>query len=192
MAVLPITVLGTPILRQATTPVAAVTDDLRALADDMFETMRAASGLGLARSLGLTSSEAMKQGLKVNQDGLRRSALELMAMAEIGFEGVCRLWPELRQLSDDVVEALEAEALYSGYIRRQQSDIEALRKEDQLALPLSLDYASMPSLSSEIRQKLLKVRPTTLGQASRIDGITPAALAVILGHVKRRDRQTAA
>lgn len=150
------------------------------------------SGLGLVRSLGLTSSEAMKQGLKVNQDGLRRSALELMAMTDVGFEGVCHIWPELHELSDDVVEALEAEALYSGYIRRQQTDIDALRKEDHLALPPSLDYASMPSLSVEIRQKLTKVRPATLGQASRIDGITPAALAVILGHVKRRDRQTAA
>ena len=150
------------------------------------------SGLELARGLSLTSSEALKQGLKVNQDGLRRSALELMAMADVGFEGVCRIWPKLRELSDDVVEALEAEALYSGYIRRQQTDIDALRKEDELGLPQSLDYAGMPSLSAELRQKLSKVRPATLGQASRIDGMTPAGLAVILGHVKRHDRQTAA
>ena len=149
-------------------------------------------GLERARALSLTSGEAARKGLKVNQDGLRRTALDLLGMAEIGWAGVTELWPELKELSPDVVEALEAEALYAGYIERQDADIAALRKEDQLALPSSLDYASMPSLSAELRQKLMKVRPATLGQASRIDGMTPAALAVILGHVKRRDRQSAA
>lgn len=150
------------------------------------------NGLSLARGLSLTSGEAVRRGLKVNQDGLRRTGLDLLGMAEIGWAGVTALWPELNGLSPDVVEALEAEALYAGYIQRQDADIAALRKEDQLALPSSLDYASMPSLSAELRQKLLNVRPATLGQASRIDGMTPAALAVILGHVKRRDRQSAA
>jgi tRNA uridine 5-carboxymethylaminomethyl modification enzyme len=77
-------------------------------------------------------------------------------------------------------------------MQRQDSDIAALRREDGLVLPEGLDYASMPSLSAELRHKLQRVRPATLGQASRIDGMTPAALAVILGHVKRRDRQSAA
>ncbi len=153
---------------------------------------RIEAGMAEARRLGLTSSEALKAGLKVNQDGLRRSALELMAMPEVGFEGVCRIWPGLRGLSGDVVEALEAEALYSGYIGRQRAEIEVLRKEDQLTLPEGLDYAAMPSLSAELRQKLDRVRPATLGQASRIDGMTPVALAVILGHIRRRDRRSAA
>lgn len=150
------------------------------------------NGLKLARTLSLTSSEAVRKGLKVNQDGLRRTALDLLGMTEIGWAGVTALWPELTALSSDVVEALEAEALYAGYIQRQDADIAALRREDQLVLPRALDYASMPSLSAELRQKLMNVRPSTLGQASRIDGMTPAALAVILGHVKRRDRQSAA
>jgi tRNA uridine 5-carboxymethylaminomethyl modification enzyme len=128
----------------------------------------------------------------VNQDGLRRSALDLLGMPEIGWQGISALWPELASLSPDVVEALEAEALYSGYVQRQEADIAALRREDGLALPASLDYAAMPGLSSELRHKLQMVRPATLGQASRIDGMTPVALAVILGHVKRRDRQSAA
>ena len=148
--------------------------------------------LDLARSLGLTSGEAARKGLKVNQDGLRRSALDLLAMQDIGWNGVIALWPELGKLQPDVIEALEAESLYAGYLQRQEADIAALRKEDQLALPAGLDYAGMPSLSAELRQKLTTVRPATLGQASRIDGMTPAALAVILGHVKRRDRQSAA
>ena len=153
---------------------------------------RLREGIALARSLGISANEATKLGLKVNQDGLRRNALELMAMPDVGIEGVYRIWPELRSFAEDVVEALEAEALYSGYIRRQQADIDALRKEGQLMLPEMLDYTAMPSLSAELRQKLSRVRPATLGQASRIDGMTPAAMAVILGHVKRRDRQSAA
>jgi tRNA uridine 5-carboxymethylaminomethyl modification enzyme len=149
-------------------------------------------GLELARGLTLTSGEAARRGLKVNQDGLRRSALDLLGMPEIGWQGISALWSVLASLTPDVVEALEAEALYSGYVQRQEADIAALRREDGLALPASLDYAAMPSLSSELRHKLQMVRPATLGQASRIDGMTPVALAVILGHVKRRDRQSAA
>ena len=146
----------------------------------------------MARGLSLTSSEIQKRGFRVNQDGLRRDVLELMAVPAIGWDGVCRIWPELVGLAADVVEALEAEALYAGYIHRQESDIAAMKAEEQLLLPHSLDYGSMPSLSAEIRQKLLRVRPSTLGQASRIDGMTPAALGVLLGHVRRRDRMTAA
>lgn len=153
---------------------------------------RIRKGLEQARSLTLTSGELARKGLKVNQDGLRRSALDLIAMPDIGWSGVNDLWPQLRALAPDVVEALEAEALYAGYLQRQEADIAALRREEQLALPTGLDYAAMPSLSAELRQKLMAVRPSTLGQASRIDGMTPAALAVILGHVKRRDRQSAA
>lgn len=149
-------------------------------------------GLDLARSLSLTSAEAARRGLRVNQDGLRRSALDLLGMPAVGWMGIRALWPELASLSPDIVEALEAEALYAGYIQRQDADVAALRREDGLALPASLDYASMPSLSAELRHKLQLVRPATLGQASRMDGMTPAALAVILGHVKRRDRQSAA
>ena len=150
-------------------------------------------GLERARALSLTSGEAARRGLKVNQDGLRRTALDLLGMPEIGWNGVTSIWPELNALRPDVIEALEAEALYAGYIHRQEADIAALRREDQMPLPSDIDYTAMPSLSAELRQKLQKSQPETLGQASRIDGMTPAALAVILGHVrKRRDRQTAA
>jgi tRNA uridine 5-carboxymethylaminomethyl modification enzyme len=149
-------------------------------------------GLELARSLSLTSGEAIRKGLKVNQDGLRRTALDLLGMPEVGWDGIKGLWPELESLSPDVVEAIESEALYSGYIRRQDADIAAMRREDGLALPADLDYAGMPGLSSELRHKLQIARPATLGQASRIEGITPAALAVILGNIRRRGRQSAA
>ena len=150
------------------------------------------NGLSRARQLSLTSGEAARKGLKVNQDGLRRTALDLLAMPDVGWTGITAIWPELAGLKPDVVEALEAEALYAGYIARQDADITALRREERLALPEDLDYAAMPGLSAELRQKLQAVMPATLAQASRIDGMTPAALAIILGHVKRRSRQSAA
>ncbi len=150
------------------------------------------NGLSRARQLSLTSGEAARKGLKVNQDGLRRTALDLLAMPDVGWTGITAIWPELAGLKPDVVEALEAEALYAGYIARQDADITALRREERLALPEDLDYAAMPGLSAELRQKLQAVMPATLVQASRIDGMTPAALAIILGHVKRRSRQSAA
>ena len=90
------------------------------------------------------------------------------------------------------IEALEADALYAGYIHRQEADINALRKEEQLLLSDSIDYSAIPSLSTELQQKLARICPATLGQAARIDGMTPVGLAALLGHVKRRDaRKTA-
>jgi len=91
-----------------------------------------------------------------------------------------------------VVEALEAEALYAGYLHRQEADIAAIKREERLSLPAEIDYAGIAGLSAELKQKLGVVRPATLGQAARIDGMTPAALAIILGHIRRRERSNAA
>jgi tRNA uridine 5-carboxymethylaminomethyl modification enzyme len=149
-------------------------------------------GLALAASLSITPSEAAKRGLRINQDGIRRNPLEIMALPEAGWAAICSLWPELQGLAPDVVEALEADALYAGYLNRQDADIEALRREENLKLPAQLDYQALPSLSAELKSKLARVRPETLAQASRIDGMTPAALAIILAHLKRRNSRTAA
>ncbi|MFN0194924.1 MAG: tRNA uridine-5-carboxymethylaminomethyl(34) synthesis enzyme MnmG [Aestuariivirga sp.] len=146
----------------------------------------------LATSLSLTPPEAVKHGLKVNQDGIRRSALDLIAMRDVGIEGVSRLWPEIAALPAFAREALEADALYAGYLDRQSADISMLRKEEALVLPESLDYAALPSLSTELKLKLARVKPQTLGHAARIEGMTPAALAALLGHVKRREIRPAA
>jgi tRNA uridine 5-carboxymethylaminomethyl modification enzyme len=148
--------------------------------------------LALAGSLCLTSSEAAKRGLKVNQDGQRRTAFDLIAMPEVGLAKTIALWPELAGLPAHALEAVEADALYAGYLDRQEADIAALRKEELLAIPGDLDYAAIPSLSAELRGKLARVKPATLGQASRIEGMTPAALASLLGHVKRRDYRVSA
>jgi tRNA uridine 5-carboxymethylaminomethyl modification enzyme len=147
---------------------------------------------GLAEQLGMTSAAAAKIGLKVNQDGQRRSALDFMAMPEVGPKKVSKIWPEIAALPEFAKEALFADSLYAGYSARQMADVVALRKEDQIQLPADIDYSSLPSLSIEIRQKLIRVQPRTLGQASRIEGMTPAALACLLGHIKRQSlRQSA-
>ncbi len=146
----------------------------------------------LAHGLSLTSAEAARAGLKVNQDGKRRSALDLIATPGVGFDRIAGLWPDFAQLPRHAREALEADALYSGYMARQEADIIALRRDESLKLPASVDYASIPSLSAELRQKLDRVRPASLGQAARIDGMTPAALTAILGFVRRRDARQSA
>jgi tRNA uridine 5-carboxymethylaminomethyl modification enzyme len=148
---------------------------------DKSETI--AKALDLAKGIQVTSSQAQKMGLKINQDGHTRSALDLMGMIDIGFDRVAALWPDFAALPAYAREALEAETLYAGYLARQESEIAMLRRDEQLAIPTDLDYQAMPSLSMELRLKLSKVRPSNVAQAARIDGMTPAGLAVVLSAI---------
>jgi len=145
----------------------------------------------LVQSLSLTSAAALKAGLKVNQDGQRRSAFQLLAMPEVTFDQLVQIWPDLASLTPAVRTALEADALYSGYADRQRLEIERFREDDQQAIPTTLDYHGMPGLSMELRQKLSRVRPATLGQATRVDGMTPAALACVLSAIRKPARNSA-
>ena len=144
------------------------------------------AGRRLARSLTLTPKAAADLGLQVNQDGRRRHAIELLAYPSIGFADLAAVWPELGRLAPQVVEQLEIEALYAGYLERQEADVAAFRRDENLALPLNLDYAAVGGLSGEVREKLARARPATLGQAGRIEGVTPGALTALLAHVKKR------
>jgi len=146
----------------------------------------------LARSLAMTPNEARRHGLKVNQDGVRRNVHELLSYPDIDGATLARVWPELAELPAFAVEQLEIDAKYSGYLDRQQNDIDAFRRDEGLALPESLDYERIAGLSTEIRQKLSVGRPLTLGQAARIDGVTLAALALLLSHVKKQPRRRSA
>jgi tRNA uridine 5-carboxymethylaminomethyl modification enzyme len=141
------------------------------------------AGRSLMQSLSLTSAAALKVGLKVNQDGQHRSAFQLLSMPEVTVERLAEIWPDLKSLSPAVQTAIEADALYAGYADRQRREIELVREDDRQAIPTDLDYHSLPGLSMELRQKLTRVRPATLGQASRIDGMTPAALACVLSAI---------
>jgi tRNA uridine 5-carboxymethylaminomethyl modification enzyme len=146
----------------------------------------------VATELTLTSSAAAKLGLRVNQDGKSRNALDLIAMPDVGLARVCELWPQIAALPAFAQEALEADALYSGYMERQHHEIDNLRREESFAIPTDIDYFAIPSLSMELRQKLARVKPETLGQAQRIDGMTPAGLACLLGSIKKpKSRQVA-
>ena len=139
----------------------------------------------LARELTATPAELKRFGLDVNQDGVRRSAAELLARPEVGVGRLAEIWPELKGLDAAIAEQLETDARYVGYLDRQEADIRAFRRDDALALPADLPYERIGGLSTEVRDKLRAARPGTLGAAARIPGMTPAALTALLGHVKR-------
>ena len=136
--------------------------------------------------IALTPKEAAKHGWKVNQDGRRRTAMEYLAYPTISFGDLRAAIPELQSVSRETSEAMEIEAQYAGYLERQAADIAALRKDEALRLPPTLDYSQIGGLSNEVRSKLEAVRPTTLGQASRIEGVTPGAITALLAHVRKR------
>jgi tRNA uridine 5-carboxymethylaminomethyl modification enzyme len=134
--------------------------------------------------LSLTPNEAQGRGIAVRLDGTRRTALELLSLPGVDFSMLTTLWPELRGTGAEIAEQLEIDARYAGYLGRQEADILAFRRDEALSLPTELDYTAVNGLSAEARQKLTAIRPVTLGQASRIDGVTPAALTLVLAHVK--------
>ena len=161
----------------------------------MFHVKQAAlqSGRDLMQSVRLTPNEAQKLGWKVNQDGQRRSAWDYLAYPNIGMSEIETAFPEIAALDAAIKAQLEIEAMYAGYIERQKDDVEALRREEALALPADLDYAAIGGLTNEVRAKLELIRPATLGQAGRIEGMTPGALTALLAYVRRRpDRKRSA
>ncbi|HUA53378.1 MAG TPA: tRNA uridine-5-carboxymethylaminomethyl(34) synthesis enzyme MnmG [Candidatus Sulfotelmatobacter sp.] len=152
-----------------------------------FATKRAALTAARERmaTLRLSPAAAARQGLQVNQDGVARSAADLLRLDGANRGRIEAIWPELAGIPSDVFEQIEIEARYAGYLDRQDADIRAFRRDEALMLPAGLDYAAVGSLSTEIRTKLAAARPTTLGAASRIPGVTPAALVALLRHVRR-------
>ena len=138
-----------------------------------------------AVELSKTPNELKKQGLKINQDGVKRSVLDLLAYPNIGLDDLIAVWPELAPLPHFAREYLETEALYAGYIERQARDIAAFQRDEGLRIPESFDYKAVGGLSNEVRTKLESVRPATLGQAARIEGVTPGALTAVLAFVRK-------
>jgi tRNA uridine 5-carboxymethylaminomethyl modification enzyme len=140
----------------------------------------------LAGRLHLTPSALAKRGISINQDGVPRPALELLAYPGIGWQRLVALWPELAAVNPDIAEQLTIDARYEGYLARQRQDIAAYRRDEALSLPEDVDYGAIGSLSNEVRQKLQAHRPATLAQAARISGVTPAALVALLKYVRRQ------
>jgi tRNA uridine 5-carboxymethylaminomethyl modification enzyme len=139
-----------------------------------------------ARSVSLTPTEAEKHGLALNKDGQRRSAFELLSHPNLGVAELARIWPRLLEFPEKIAAQLEIDAKYDVYLARQAADIAAFRRDEGLSLPPEIDYAGVKGLSNEARQRLQSVRPRTIGQAGRIDGMTPAALTLLVGHVRGR------
>lgn len=139
-----------------------------------------------AAMLSLSPAQANKAGFKVNADGQRRSLVQLLAYRDIGFSDLVPLWPEMAAWPRFAIEQLEIDAAYSGYLDRLEADIAVFRRDETLGLPADLDYGSMGGLSNEVREKLQAVRPSTLGQAARIEGVTPGAMTALLAYVRRR------
>ena len=139
----------------------------------------------LVQSLAALPVELERHGLKINQDGVRRSVHDLMRYPDISLESLAKIWPELAAIPADIAEQVEIDARYAGYIQRQEMDIKAFRRDENMLLPKDLDYNAVGSLSNEMRLKLSTHRPDTLGAAARIPGVTPAALVALLRHVKK-------
>ena len=144
---------------------------------------------GLTRSLVITPNEAVAKGLNVNLDGVRRSAYDFMSYPQITHQNLCAIWPQLGEVSSKVAEQIEIEASYAVYLRRQEADIAAVRRDEAKKIPEDFDFSQLSGLSNEIISKLEKSRPTDIAQASRLDGMTPAALTLILARIKRAEKQ---
>ena len=142
----------------------------------------------LARSLAITPNEAAKHGLSLNRDGQRRSAFELLAYPELDWATVIGIWPELSAIDPAIAVHLEIDAKYDVYLKRQTADVDAFRRDEGLVLS-DVDYADVPGLSNEARAKLQATRPRTVGQAGRLDGMTPAALGILAAYLRREVRR---
>jgi tRNA uridine 5-carboxymethylaminomethyl modification enzyme len=147
-----------------------------------------AAAKALAKSLTMTPNEAAKHGLALNQDGHRRSAFELLAYPEIEWDVLRGIWPELSAVDPSIAVHLEIDAKYDVYLKRQTADVDAFRRDEGLVLT-DIDYADVPGLSNEARGKLEAARPRTVGQAGRLDGLTPAALGILAAYLRREARR---
>lgn len=139
----------------------------------------------LSRHLKTTAAELEKHGVNIKKDGTAKTVFNAMSYNDVSRETINAVWPELSAVSQDIYEQIEIEARYSGYIKRQLADIEVFKKDENLKLRDDIDYDKIGGLSREMVAKLSKVRPSTIGEASRIPGVTPAAITAILGYVKK-------
>jgi tRNA uridine 5-carboxymethylaminomethyl modification enzyme len=144
-----------------------------------------------AKSVSLTPREAERHGVALNKDGQRRTAFEMLSYPNISVSDLKNIWPRFGELDATIAEQIEIDAKYEVYLSRQAADVAAYRRDESFALPDDLDYATLPGLSNEAKQKLQTHRPRTIGHASRIDGITPAALTLLVAHVKRGKKPAA-
>jgi len=137
------------------------------------------------KSLKISPNEAQKYNIKIAKDGVKRSAFEILSRDGVSFEKLRSIWNKIPKATRDEEEQIEISAHYSGYLEKQEADIMAFRKDENLTIPIDIDYSKLSGLSNEVKSKFKLIKPKTLGQALRIDGITPAAAYILLSHVKK-------
>ncbi len=165
--------------------------EVRALAfDAKMEAL--ARGRRALDEVTFTPSEAKERGITVNQDGRRRSGFGILAVGGGTFADLVAAAPELSEIKPEIAEQLARDALYAHYIDRQTAEVEAILRDEAWAIPVDFDYQALSGLSAEIKGKLSKARPMTIGQAARIDGVTPAAMALLLATLRQRKRARSA
>lgn len=153
--------------------------------NDVMQELEKARDLALGTTM--TPNEAARHGLEINRDGVRRSAYELLAYPGVDIAWLARIAPEFGAIGAKTAERLETEAKYSVYLDRQQADVSQIRHEESRLIPASLDFASVPGLSNELKQKMLARQPRSIADAQRMEGMTPAALAIIVAHVRNSE-----
>jgi tRNA uridine 5-carboxymethylaminomethyl modification enzyme len=143
----------------------------------------------LTKSLSLTPNEAGRFGIELNRDGVRRTAFDLLAYPEMDLVRLSAIWPKLSAIDARTAEALETEAKYAVYLDRQAADAALVRREETRLIPDRLDFGNLPGLSNELKQKIRNRRPRSIAEAQRIDGMTPAALGLILAHIRSSEAE---
>ena len=136
--------------------------------------------------LSITPSKASKFGINIAKDGISRSADQILSQKGVNMKKIREIWPEIHYFSKEIDNQLEINSHYRGYLKKQNADILAFKKDENLKIPDNINYEIFSGLSNEVKAKFKKIRPKTLGQALRIDGITPAAVYILLSHVKRK------
>ena len=136
--------------------------------------------------LSITPSKASKFGVNIAKDGITRSAIQILSQKGVNMVKIREIWPEISYFSKEIDNQLEINSHYRGYLKKQNADILSFKKDENLKIPENINYDEFSGLSNEVKTKFKKIRPKTLGQALRIDGITPAAVYILLSHVKRK------
>ena len=140
----------------------------------------------------ISPNEAQEYDIKIAQDGVKRSGIELMSQRNLNMAKIRQIWPLTPSFGSSLDSQVEVDAHYFGYLKRQSHDIAAFKKDESIKIPDHISYDSFSGLSNEIKSKLKKIRPKTLGQALRIDGVTPAAALILLGYIKSRRKRKSA
>ena len=137
-------------------------------------------------NLKISPTKVEKYGVNIAKDGVNRSATQILSQISVNMDKIRQIWPEIQYVSREIDEQIEINSHYKGYLKKQKADILAFKRDENLIIPENLNYDDFSGLSNEIKSKFKKIRPKTMGQALRIDGVTPAAVYILLSHLKRK------